>query len=93
MAAVAMEMPQGSVLGRTLFSFHLIAVRYHPLCMTIHQYANDIQHYIVNVHAAKYLEVCTPDIYYWLLYNFCTLNSDKSGSAIFGTLLEMQSVG
>ena len=84
--------PQGLSLEPLLFSLFVaplgdVILRFGLL---YHQYANDTHLYITRSSSTN-LAACTTAIYEWLLHNCLALNSDKSESAIFGTVTRTKS--
>ncbi len=83
-------LPQGSILGPTLFSLYMcplgsICCRYD---ISYHMYADDTQIYLPlkvgNEHSLQSLLLCLEEVKIWLSKNFLQLNDKKSEIIIFG---------
>ena len=86
-------MPQGSVLGPTLFSLYTTplskVIQNHP-GISFHFYADDMQLYVHLTHknvalALDKLSHCLADVNRWLSTNKLKLNPDKTEFIVFGS--------
>ncbi len=83
-------LPQGSILGPTLFSLYMcplgsICCRYD---ISYHMYTDDTQIYLPlkvgNEYSLQSLLLCLEEVKIWLSKNFLQLNDKKSEIIIFG---------
>jgi len=99
---VTCSVPQGSVLGPTLFSDYVSPVCdiFNKHAVQYHQYADDTQVYVTflpgeldtEMEAFSRLQCCLNEVRLWMALNNLKLNDDKTDFLILGTRQQLNKI-